>query len=116
MKRVPVFYGKTDPAARIIHVRGCSEETVRQEQEEVDIWGRGRACRVLRRLADSRTDGVRCRGGLLDSRPRGVRYFGRLDAQAAAGRGIGPRTIMFPFNRPTHEHMTPKYIGLSYPY
>ena len=54
----------------------------------MDIWGRGRAGRVLWRLADARTDGVCGRGGHLDSRPRGVRYFGRLDAQAAAGRGI----------------------------
>ena len=102
-------------AARIVHARGFSEETVRQEQEEVDIWGRGRASRVRRRLANTRTDGVCCRGGLLDPRARGLRDIGHLDAQAAAGRGIGPRTIMIPFNRPTHENMTAIYIGLSYP-
>ena len=75
-------------AARIVHVKGCSEETVRQDQEEVGLWGRGRARRVLRRLADARTDGVCCRGGFLGSRARGVRYIGRMDAQAAAGRRI----------------------------
>ena len=96
-------------------MRGFSEETIRQEQEEVDIWGRGRAGRVLRRVTNARTDGVRCRGGLLDPRARGLHYSGRLDAQAAAGRGIGPSTIMLPFNRPTHENMTAIYIGLSYP-
>ena len=75
-------------------MRGFSEETFRQKQEEVDIWGRGRAGRVLRRIANTRTDGICCRGGLLDPRARGLRDIGHLDAQAAAGRGIGPRTIM----------------------
>lgn len=90
-----------------------SEKAISQNQEEVGLWGRGRAGRILRRLADARADGVRCRGGLLIARPRGLRHPGHLDAQAAAGRRViatadeiglppnfsGPRLVFQP-----HEH------------
>lgn len=71
-----------------------SEKTVSQEQEEVDIWCCGRAGRVLRRLANTRTDGVCGRSGLLDTGHRGLRYIVRLDAEAAAGRRIITRSHM----------------------
>jgi len=54
----------------------------------MDFWGRGRAGRILWRLADTRTDGVCRRGGFLDARPRGLHNLGRVDAQAARGRGV----------------------------
>ena len=82
---MPVFYRKTG-GARIVHVRGFSEETVRQKQEEVGLWGRGRIGRIPRRLANARTSSVRLSGGLLGSWPLGLRYIVRLDAQAATGR------------------------------
>ncbi len=89
-----------------VNVRGHREETASQEQEEVDIWGRGRAGRIPRCTANARTGSVCTRGGLVDHWPRGLRYIVRLDAQAATGRGMTT----------SRENMTGKYMRLSYPY
>ena len=97
--------------ANLLAVR-TSEKAISQNQEEVGLWGRGRAGRILRRLADARADGVCRRGGFLDARPRGLRHPGHLDAQAAGRRVIATADeIGLPpnFSRPRlvfqpHEH------------